>query len=117
MSVARIDLIPFFVVEEGRNIFQSLCHRTPYSGGIGLVPFLRTATYTTTFSATTAFILHWVTVTCPYLSKAFPRQNIADIDGSCCNESAKTVRHQRVIFTKDEVVKIMLPERDRDAKG
>lgn len=98
MSVACIDLVSFFVIEESCNIFQSFRNCTPYSRGMG--PFLRTATDTTTF-ATTAFIHHWVTVTCSYLSKAFPCKNIADIDGPCCNRDANTVRDQLVIFTNN----------------
>jgi hypothetical protein len=89
MPIASIDFIPLFIIKKCSNIFQGFCNRACNSGGMSLL--LHRTTATTAITAATAFVFHGEAVTCSNFSEAFPSQNIADIDGSCCIRDAKTV--------------------------
>jgi hypothetical protein len=89
MPIASIYFIPLFIIKKCSNIFQGFCNRACNFGGMSLLLYRTTAT--TTITAATAFVFHGEAVTCSNFSKAFPSQNVADIDGSCCIRDANTL--------------------------
>lgn len=78
MPIASIDFIPLFIVKESSNIFQGFRNCASKSGGMSLL--LQSATATRTIVTVTAFIFHGEAVAGSNFSKAFPSQNITDID-------------------------------------
>lgn len=99
MPIACIDLIPLFIIEESSNIFQSFSDRAPNSGHLGTLLWIATAA--TALATKAAFIVQWDAVARSYFSKAFPRQNIANIDRPCCNRNANSVRDHINYYKKD----------------